>query len=137
MFNPGDIAFLFTASVIIILMTPAVAYFYGGLVDRPFTNTMIMQTFFALPLITLVWAFFGFSLAYGENILGGFIGGGDFMFLKGILDNSNNIWAPTVPFSLFFVVQLSFAIITPALITGALIGRFRFVPYVIFFVAWS
>lgn len=137
MFDTGDITFLFVAAVIIILMTLAVAYFYGGLVHQKFTGTMLMQTFFAVPLITLVWALFGFSLAYGENILGGFIGGGDFFFLNGILDNANNIWTPTVPFSLFFVVQLTFAIITPALITGALIGRFRFIPYVIFFAAWS
>lgn len=135
--NSGDIAFLFTATVIIILMTPAVAYFYGGLVHKKFTNTMLMQTFFAIPLVTLVWSLAGFSLAYGDNILGGFIGNTDFLFIRGILDNTNNIWAPTVPFPLFFAVQLSFAIITPALISGALVARFRFVPYVIFFISWS
>lgn len=135
--NTGDIAFLFAASVVIILMTPAVAFFYGGLVDKKFTATMLMQTFFAIPLMTLVFAILGFSLAYGDNVCGGFIGGLDFIFLNGILDNTNNIWAPTVPFTLFFVVQLSFAIITPVLIIGALVGRFRFIPYVLFFIAWS
>ncbi|HMM07347.1 MAG TPA: ammonium transporter [Clostridiales bacterium] len=135
--NSGDFAFLFTAAVVITLMTPAVAYFYGGLVHKKFTHTMLMQTFFTIPLITLVWSLVGFSLAYGGNILGGSIGGADFLFLRGLTDNTNNIWAPTVPFSLFFVVQLTFAIITPALISGALVARFRFIPYVIFFITWS
>lgn len=137
MVNSGDTAFLLIASFIILLMIMAVAYFYGGLVHKKFTNTMVMQTFFTVPLITLVWFVLGFSLAYGHSTLGGFIGGGDFIFLNGILDDSLNTWAPGVPFTLFFVVQLVFAIITPALITGALVGRFRFVPYVIFFAAWS
>lgn len=136
MVNTGDISFLFFASVIIILMTPAVAYFYGGLVEKKFAPTMVMQTFFAIPLITLVWSFLGFSLAYGESV-GGFIGGLDFAFLHGILEHSNNIWAPTVPFPLYFVVQLSFAIITPVLIIGALVGRMRFASYVLFFISWS
>ncbi len=137
MTNSGDIAFLFTAAIIIILMTPAVSYFYGGLVEKKFTNTMLMQTFFAIPLIIIVWALLGFSLAFAPNALGGFIGNLDFAFLNGILDNANNTWAPTVPFTLYFVVQLGFAIITPVLIIGALIGRLRFVPYVVFFIAWS
>ena len=135
--NSGDISFLFIATVVVILMTPAVAYFYGGLVHQKFTRTMLMQTLFAIPLITVVWSLIGFSLAYGDNILGGFVGNGDFLFLRGLADNSHNIWAPTVPFCLFFSLQLGFAIITPALISGALVARFRFIPYVIFFVAWS
>ena len=136
MIQGGDVAFLFFASVIIVLMTPAVAYFYGGLVTEKFTNTMLMQTFFAIPLITLVWGVLGFSLAYGDSV-GGFIGNLDFALWRGLLDDANNVWAPTVPFTIYFVVQLSFAIITPVLIIGALIGRLRFKAYVAFFILWS
>ncbi len=133
----GDVAFLFFASVFILFMTPAVAYFYGGLVTEKFTNTMIMQTFFAIPLITLVWGMLGFSLAYGDSVLGGFCGNLDFACFRNLLDDSRNIWAPGVPLTIYFVVQLTFAVITPALIIGALIGRLRFKPFVAFFVLWS
>ncbi|MEG2639563.1 MAG: ammonium transporter [Clostridiales bacterium] len=137
MINTSDISFVLFASVIILLMTPAVAFFYAGLVEKKYVNTMLVQNFFAIPLITLVWAIFGFSLAYGDSILGGFIGGGTFFFLQGVTAEANSVIAPNIPFALFFVMQATFAIITPALMIGALVGRFRFPAFVLFFIFWS
>ncbi|MEG1496011.1 MAG: ammonium transporter [Clostridiales bacterium] len=137
MINSGDIAFLIICTLIVILMTPGVAILYGGLVDKKHTNTMIMQNFIAITIITLVWAICGFTIAYGNNIAGGFIGGFDYLFLQGVSAEPHAILAPTVPFTLFFVLQAAFAIITPALICGALVGRARLLPYVIFIALWS
>jgi ammonium transporter, Amt family len=138
--NGADVAWMIVATALVLLMTPALAFFYGGLTrSKNMLNTMMMS-FIAMGLITVTWAIAGFSLAFGSgaDIAGGqFIGDGSFLFLRGI---GADVWDPAaalIPAVLFMAFQATFAIITPALISGAVVERMRFVPYMIFIVLWS
>lgn len=131
--DKADTAFIIIASILVMLMTPALALFYGGMVRKKNVLGTIMQSFVALGVVSVIWFLYGYSLAFGEDI-GQFIGNFDFVML-------NNVGlAPTegsiIPHQLFFVFQMMFACLTPALITGAFAERFKFKSYLIFLVLW-
>jgi Amt family ammonium transporter len=133
--NSGDTAWVLASTALVILMTPALGFFYGGLVRKKNVLSTIMHSFFILCLISVVWVLWGFTLAFGPD-KGGIIGGLDFIGLKDIsaapLPN-----APTIPGPAFVMFQGAFAIITPALITGAFAERKRFKAFVLFSLLWS
>jgi len=130
--DTGDTAWLLVATALVLLMTPGLAFFYGGMVSKKNVLSTMMQSFVCMGVITVIWVVFGFSLAFGDSI-GGFIGNpGTFFMMKGMLGNATWKLAPTIPLVLFAMFQLKFAVITPALITGAFAERIRFNSYVIF-----
>jgi Amt family ammonium transporter len=136
MINSGDTAFVLVSAALVAIMTPGLAFFYGGLVKRKNVLTIMMQSFISMGIVTVLWALVNFSLAFGGDI-GGFIGNLDFAFLKGVgLDPVPN-YGGDIPFAAFFVFQMMFAIITPALITGAFTDRMNFKSYLVFLVLWS
>jgi len=130
--DTGDTAWLLMSAALVLLMTPGLAFFYGGMVRKKNVISTMLQSFVSMCLITILWVVFGFSLAFGNDI-GGIIGNpSTFFMMKGML--GNNVWPtmPTVPIALFAMFQLKFAVITPALITGAFAERIRFNSYLIF-----
>jgi len=130
--DTGDTAWLLVATALVLLMTPGLAFFYGGMVSKKNVLSTMMQSFVCMGVITVIWVVFGFSLAFGDSI-GGFIGNPTtFFMMKGMLGNATWKLAPTIPLVLFAMFQLKFAVITPALITGAFAERIRFNSYVIF-----
>jgi ammonium transporter, Amt family len=134
--SSGDTAFVLLSSALVAIMTPGLAFFYGGLVKRHSVLTIMMQSFISMGVVTVLWAMFTFSLAFGTDI-NGFIGGMDYMMLKGVGMDPSGTFGVTVPFLAFFVFQMMFAIITPALITGAFTERMNFKSYLIFLALWS
>ncbi|MBL7670036.1 MAG: ammonium transporter [Bdellovibrionaceae bacterium] len=130
--NSGDMAWLLTSTGLVLLMTPGLALFYGGMVrTRNLVSTMF-QSFVCMSLISLVWVFVGFSLAFGPS-LGGIIGNPFTHFaLNDVGLTANPIYAATIPFMLFALFQMKFAVITPALVTGAFSERIRFKAYLFF-----
>jgi Amt family ammonium transporter len=118
------------------LMTPGLALFYGGMVRRKNVLGTVMQSFIALGVISVQWVLFGYSLAFGPDI-GHVIGGLQWAGLRGVGLEPNPDYAATVPHQLFMVFQMMFAVITPALITGAFAERFRFKTYLVFLILWS
>ncbi len=134
--NTGDTAFIMLCTALVLIMTPGLAFFYGGLVSRKNVLTIMMQTFISMGIIAIIWIFGGFSLAYGPT-LNGFIGDFSFHFaLDGVGKAPSPVYAGTIPFILFFAYQLMFAIITPTLITGAFAGRLNFSGYLKFLILW-
>jgi Amt family ammonium transporter len=133
----GDIAWMLAATALVLLMTPGLAYFYGGMIDTKNIISTMFQSFIAMGVISVVWIVVGFSLAFGDSI-GGFIGNPmTFFMFQNVLDGSPWSLAPTIPLVLFAFFQLKFAIITPALITGTFAERIRFKSYIIFLVLFS
>ena len=112
-------------------MTPGLAFFYGGLVRKKNMLTIMMQSFIAMGVVALIWFVCGFSLAFGADVKG-VIGNFQYAFLNGVGMEPNAAYAGTIPFAVFFLFQLMFAIITPALITGAFADRMTFKGYLIF-----
>ncbi len=134
--NTGDTAFVMLCTALVCLMTPALALFYGGMVPRKNVLTIMMQNFISMGVIAVIWIFGGFSLAFGPD-LGGIIGDITFHFgLDGVGVAPSTEYASTVPFILFFAYQLMFAVIAPALITGAFAGRLTFNGYLKFIILW-
>ena len=133
--NNGDTAFMLVATALVMFMTPGLALFYGGLVRSKNVLATIMQSFICLGLISVTWVVFGYSLAFGPDV-GGFIGNLDFVFLKGI-GLEPGPYSDTIPDLLFVAFQMMFAIITPALITGAFAERMKFTAYILFALLWS
>jgi Amt family ammonium transporter len=133
--NSGDTAFMLIATALVMFMTPGLALFYGGLVRSKNVLATIMQSFICLGLISIVWVFFGYSLAFGPDV-GGFIGNFDWALLKGI-GLEPGPYSDTIPDLLFVAFQMMFAIITPALITGAFAERMKFSAFLLFVVLWS
>ncbi|EHQ30114.1 ammonium transporter [Mucilaginibacter paludis] len=130
--DTGDTAWLLTSTALVLIMTPGLAFFYGGMVNKKNVLSTMMQSFICMGVITVIWVVFGFSLAFGDSI-GGIIGNpATFFMMKGMLGNATWKLAPTVPLVLFAMFQLKFAVITPALITGAFAERIRFNSYLIF-----
>ncbi|MDB5090683.1 MAG: ammonia channel protein [Mucilaginibacter sp.] len=130
--NSGDTAWLLVSTALVLIMTPGLAFFYGGMVSKKNVLSTMMQSFVCMGVITIIWVIFGFSLAFGDDI-GGFIGDPKtFFMMKGMLGNATWKLAPTIPLVLFAMFQLKFAVITPALITGAFAERIRFNSYIIF-----
>jgi Amt family ammonium transporter len=131
--DTGDTAWLLVSTALVLIMTPGLAFFYGGMVSKKNVLSTMLQSFVCMGVITVIWVIFGFSLAFGEDSLGGFIGDPrTFFMMKGTLGNATWELAPTIPLVLFAMFQLKFAVITPALITGAFAERIRFNSYVIF-----
>lgn len=136
--SSGDIAWILTSTALVMLMTPALGFFYGGLVRKKNIVSTIVQCFIIFAIISLVWALWGYSLVFGESF-GGVIGFSPGLLGMGSLGIStvNPALAPEIPELLFFAFQLKFAAITPALIIGACAERFRFKAMLIFMVLWS
>ncbi len=134
--NAGDTAWVLASAALVMIMTPGLALFYGGLVrDRNVVSTL-MHSFFILALVSVQWVVIGYSLAFGPDHLG-IIGGLDWVGLRGVGSEPNPDYAPTIPHLAFMVFQLMFAIITPALITGAFAERKRFKAFVLFSILWA
>jgi len=135
--NSGDVAWMLTATALVLLMTPGLAYFYGGMIDTKNIISTMLQSFIAMGVISVVWIVVGFSLAFGETI-GGVVGNpSTFFMFKDVLDGKPWSLAPTIPLVLFAFFQLKFAIITPALITGTFAERINFKSYVLFLILFS
>src|SRR5947207_4634674 len=134
--NAGDTAWVLASAALVMLMTPALGFFYGGLVRRKNVLSTIMHSFFILALISVQWVLWGYSLAFGPDH-GGLIGGLDWFGLQGVGLDPNPAYAPTIPHQLFMIYQAMFAVITPALITGAFAERKRFKAFAIFSLLWA
>lgn len=136
MINTGDTAWVLASSALVMLMTPALGFFYGGLVRRKNVLATIMQSFFILCLVSVQWVLFGYSLAFGPDH-GHLIGGLDWFGLNGVGLKPNAAYAATIPHQAYMVFQMMFAVITPAIITGAFAERKRFKAFVLFSLLWS
>jgi Amt family ammonium transporter len=135
--NAGDTAWLLTASGLVLLMTPGLSFFYGGMVRKKNMISTMLQSMVALGVISVTWVAFGFSLCFGESI-GGIIGNPmTFFMYRGVGMATHPDFSPTIPFMLFSLFQLKFAIITPALISGAFAERVKFSSYLIFMFLFS
>jgi Amt family ammonium transporter len=133
--NTGDTAWLLMSSALVMLMTPGLALFYGGMVRRKNVLSTIMMSFACLGLVGLLWVLYGYSLAFGADH-GGFIGGFNYVGLMNVGQDPSPIYATTVPHLAFMVFQAMFAIITVALITGAIVERVKFSALMVFAVLW-
>jgi ammonium transporter, Amt family len=132
----GDNAWMLTSSALVLMMTgPGLALFYGGLVRKKNVLGTMMQSFALMALITLLWALFGYSLCFGSGNI--FLGGFDHLFLRGVGAQPDSDYAATIPQQTFMIYQLMFAVITPALITGAFAERMKFSAVVLFMILWS
>ena len=135
--NPGDTAFLLICTALVCMMTPALALFYGGLVKQRDVLSIMIQNFVCIGVVGLIWVFGGFSLAFGPSV-GGVIGNiGAYFGMYHVGVEPNPEYARNVPFILVFGYQMMFAIITPALMTGAFVGRIRFGAYLVFIALWT
>jgi Amt family ammonium transporter len=134
--NAGDTAWVLASAALVMLMTPALAFFYGGLVRQKNVLSTIMHSFFILALISVQWVLWGYSLAFGPDVKG-IIGGLDWIGLRGVGFDPNPDYSKTIPHQAFMVFQMMFAVITPALITGAFAERKRFKAFVIFSLLWA
>ncbi len=134
--NGADTAWVLVSAGLVMLMTPALGFFYGGLVRRKNVLSTIMHSFFILALISVQWVLWGYSLAFGPD-RGGVIGGLEWIGLNGVGLTPNPDYAPTIPHQAFMIFQAMFAVITPALITGAFAERKRFKAFVIFSLLWA
>src|SRR5881392_2709755 len=134
--NSGDTAWLLASAALVMLMTPALGFFYGGLVRKKNVLSTLMHSFFILALISVQWVLWGYSLAFGPTV-GGFIGSLSWVGLRDVGVDPNPDYAKTIPHLAFMAFQMMFAIITPALITGAFAERKRFKAFVLFSVAWA
>ena len=126
--DSGSVAWMLMASALVLFMTPGLAFFYGGLVRGKNVVSTVMYSFVAMGVVSVVWVLWGYSLAFGEG--GQFIGNFDFLGFKDVSSD------PEDGAMLFAIFQMMFAIITPALITGAIAERFKFTTYLVFLVAW-
>jgi Amt family ammonium transporter len=135
MFDTGSTGFMLIATSLVMLMTPGLAFFYGGLVGRKSVLTIMIQSFVSLGWTTIIWFAFGYSLCFSGGA-GGIIGNFDMAFLSGTNLNSVFTGNNHIPLYVFVAYQMMFAIITPALITGAFTNRVKFPAYMIFLTAW-
>jgi Amt family ammonium transporter len=133
--NAGDTAWVLISSALVLVMTPALAFFYGGMVRRKNILSTLNLSFIMIGLISIQWVLYGYSLSFGPDI-GGFVGGMNFAGLNGVGAAPGN-YAPTIPHLAFAAFQMMFAIITPALITGAFVERVRFKTFLLFSLLWA
>ena len=136
MINAGDTAFILLSAALVMLMTPGLAFFYGGMVRSKNVLGTIMQSFIIIGLVTIIWVIYGYSLSFGPDV-GHLIGNLQWFGLKevGLLPNKD--YAGTIPHLAFMIYQAMFAIITPALITGAFAERMKFSAFLAFIALWS
>jgi Amt family ammonium transporter len=133
--NYADTAWILISSALVMLMTPALALFYGGMVRRKNLLSTIMMSFAILALISVIWVLWGYSLSFGPDA-GGFIGKLDWIGLIGVGQDPSPVYATTVPHLAFMAFQAMFAVITVALITGAVVERIKFSALVVFSILW-
>jgi len=134
--NNGDTAFVLMSSALVLLMTPGLAFFYGGMVRRKNVLNTMMSSFFIMGLASVMWVLIGYSLSFGPDAGGGIIGTLKWLGLNGV-GLAPSSYAPTIPHLAYAAFQMMFAIITPALITGALVERMRFSALFVFIALWS
>ena len=134
--DTGDTAFILLSAALVLIMTPALGFFYGGLARRKNVSATIMHSFTSLMVISVIWVLWGYSLAFGPDI-GGFVGGLQWFGLNDVGLQPNPDYAATIPHQAFMIFQLMFAIITPALMTGAFAERMKFGSFLLFIVLWS
>lgn len=134
--DTGDTAFVLISSAVVLLMTPGLALFYGGLARKKNVLNTIMCSFIALGVISIQWAFYGYSLSFGPDV-GHLIGNLSWLGLHGVGLQPNPDYSATIPHQAYMVFQMVFAIITPAIISGAVAERMRFPAYLILIIAWA
>ena len=134
--DSGNTAWILMSSALVFIMIPGLAFFYGGLVRRKNAAATIMQSFIAIAIVGVVWVLWGYSLAFGPDV-GHFIGNLDYVALKNVSAIAPGPYSDTIPHQTFMIFQAMFAIITPALIIGAMTERIKFSALVIFIVLWS
>jgi Amt family ammonium transporter len=132
----GDTAFMLVSAALVLLMMPGLALFYGGMVRGKNVLGTIMQSFIMISVVSLEWVYLGYSMSFGPDIRG-LIGGLAWFGLHGVGAAPNPDYAPTIPQALFMIYQCMFAVITPALITGAFAERVRFAPFLVFSLLWA
>lgn len=133
-FDAANVAWMITATIFVLMMTPGLSFFYGGMVGQKNVISTILQSFIAMGIISVLWVAFGFSLAFGEDV-GGFIGNpATFFMFKDVGAKVDTYLAPTIPLALYALFQMKFAIITPSLITGTFAERVRFSAYMVFMI---
>ncbi|MBX7247116.1 MAG: ammonium transporter [Candidatus Sumerlaeaceae bacterium] len=138
--NGADTAWLLVSTALVMLMTPALAFFYGGLVRNKNVLSVVMQSFIALGVITIIWVLFGYSLAFGPSLIkvgeSSFLGSLNWAGARNVGLAPHTVYANTVPHRLFMMYQCMFAVITPALISGAFAERMKFKTYLAFISLW-
>jgi len=134
--NSGDTTWVLVASTLVLMMTPALAFFYGGMVRRKNILSTLNLSFVMIALLSVQWVLYGFSLAFGPDHAG-IIGGLEYLGFSGVGASPNPDYASTIPFTAFAIFQMMFAVITPALITGAFVERVRFKAFLIFSLVWA
>lgn len=132
----GDTAFVLMSAALVMFMTPGLALFYGGMVRKKNVLGTIMQSFIVIALISIEWILWGYSMAFGPDKFG-IIGGLEWVGLRGVGLAPHPVYAPTVPHQVFMIYQCMFAVITPALITGAFAERMKFGPFLLFSLLWA
>src|SRR4051812_38705508 len=136
--NTGDTAWVLVAAALVLFMTPGLAFFYGGMVRAKNVLGMLMQNFFSIGLISIIWVVVGFSIAFGNDKGGGLIGDLGLTGLKGVVTNGvPGLGSLTIPALVFVAYQMMFAVITPALISGATADRLKFSAWALFIGVWS
>ena len=134
--NAGDTAWVLVSTALVMMMTPALAFFYGGMVRRKNILSTLNLSFIIMALMSIQWVLFGYTLVFGSD-LGGLIGKFNFLGFSGVGAEPNPDYAPTIPHLAFAAFQMMFAIITPALITGAFVERVRFKTFLLFSLLWA
>ncbi len=133
--NTGDTAWILVSCALVLMMTPALGFFYGGMARRKNILSTLTLSYVFMALIGVQWVLYGYSLAFGEDI-GGFIGGLNYLGLSGVGAAPSPDYGKTIPHALFAAYQMMFAVITPALITGAFVERVRFKSFLLFSLIW-
>lgn len=133
----ADTAFIMICAAMVLLMTPGLGLFYGGMVHRKNVLSTFQQSFVLMGAMAVQWVTIGYTLAFGSDQLGGFIGGLDYLFLKDVGLDPHPVYGPTIPHQLFMIFQCMFAVITPALISGAFAERIKFSGYLAFSLLWA
>jgi Amt family ammonium transporter len=132
----ADVAWMLCASALVLMMTPALAFFYGGLVRRKNVLSIMMQCYVIMCAVGLMWILVGYSMAFGPDRYG-VIGSMDWIFLRGVSIVPDSFYGTSIPHLLFMAFQMMFAIITPALMVGAFAERIRFSSFLFFIILWS
>jgi ammonium transporter, Amt family len=134
--NAGDTAWVLVATALVLMMTPALAFFYGGMVRKKNILSTLNLSFITIALISIQWVLFGYTLSFGPT-LGGWLGNLKYLGLSGVGSLPNPVYAATIPHLSFSAYQMMFAVITPALITGAFVERIRFKTFLVFTLLWA
>ena len=134
--NAGDTVFVLMSAALVMLMTPGLALFYGGMVRNKNVLGTVMQSFIILGIITIEWVLWGYSMSFGPDHLG-IIGGLEWLGLRGVGMTPSPVYGSTVPHMAFMIFQCMFAVITPALISGAFAERMKFSSFLLFTILWA